>query len=136
MALFNYIENNNHDFRHWSLFLLCPLCQHVSLSHIICGLNFTSRSGLHPVYLFYTIQTDLIVSFLFYFLQQKLLHPMAQSPSKVLRRTRRLIRRKREVKMSGNKWVPETRLLSLVKPTLSAHLSRTFLVDTSGKLVN
>lgn len=45
---------------------------------------------------------------------------MGQSPSQVWRRMV-LIRRRKVVRMSGSKWVPETRLQSLAKLTLSAH---------------
>lgn len=66
---------------------------------------------------------------------QKPPRPTGQSPSRLWRKML-LKRMKKAARMSGSKLAPETRLPSLDRPTLSAHPSLIFLVDTSGMLTD
>ena len=99
----------------WTVLRMSFCCYIWNAANLVCRSTFYSY--LHFIYL----------------VQQKLPHPTDQSPSPVWKRML-LIRKRKEAMMSGNKWVPETRLPSLAKLTLSAHPSLIFLVDTSGTL--
>lgn len=72
--------------------------------------------------------------FLNFFLQ-RVPRPMDLSPSQAWKKLL-LKRRKKVVRMSGSKWVPEIRLPSLAKLTLSVHPLLISLAGTLGMLTD